>query len=193
MKEVIQDAWWNKTTMSFGDKFMLISGRYMALFFSLLCLYIISNQIIYKIILYLNDSGYFDGTKKFLIESFTMEEPKENLADISVLILLAIGFILYIIKRQQQLYYGLLETIFALANCQIASGIIKSSLLHNGNKFYVLLLTGMTTIYLLIRGISNVREGYDKPFFLKDRIRFLDIFLLDYDDIRKKYNIKIDE
>lgn len=190
-KEVFQDAWWNNTKMNFGDKFTLISGRYMILFLLLAFLHIITVHVIYRGILELYDNGYMEGVKSFLIGAFTEEAKDGSLSSLGVLILLLLAFMLYIIKRRQQFYYGLLETIFSLANCHIASDIIKSGLIHNSNKFYVSFVTGMTTIYLLIRGLSNMREGYDKPFLFKEKIVLSEIITLDYKAIRKKYDIEV--
>lgn len=83
------------------------------------------------------------------------------------LILLFIGIILFYFKKKQQLYYGIFETAFALASSYILTDNIQRTILKGRIDVYIMLPI-MTSIYLIVRGLSNISEGTNKPFFLKN-------------------------
>lgn len=82
------------------------------------------------------------------------------------IIILSIGCALFLFKKRQQLYYGLVETAFALTNCFLVANNFQSAFAQHNSLTYIL-ISGMTTIYLIVRGLSNISEGWNKPFYLK--------------------------
>jgi hypothetical protein len=112
-----------------------------------------------------NKHGYLDGFKTLISNLFISFFGKI----LVISLIMMIGVVLFVFKKKQQLYYGIAETAFALASCFIVTENIQNSIAKHGSFFYII-LSAMTAIYLIVRGLSNVFEGWSKYFFLKEVI-----------------------
>lgn len=86
----------------------------------------------------------------------------------TVSIIFIIGIFLSLFRSKQQFWYGFVETIFALVSCYFAVKSIKPST----EVISVLLLVG-STLYLIVRGFSNLLEGVKKSFWIKSELERL--------------------
>ena len=82
------------------------------------------------------------------------------------------GSLLFIFKKKQQLHYGIVETAVAISSCIVLVQNLELSLSSEVSNFSF--LSGMTTIYLIVRGLSNITEGLNKPYFMQGYFRTLD-------------------
>jgi uncharacterized membrane protein len=83
----------------------------------------------------------------------------------TVSIIFIIGILLSLFRSKQQFWYGFVETIFALVSCYFAVKSINPST----EVISVLLLVG-STLYLIVRGFSNLLEGVKNPFWIKTEL-----------------------
>ena len=82
------------------------------------------------------------------------------------LLILAIGCILFLFKKIQQFWYGVFETMFSISTCFSSFELIRSTIIKESVQF-TSILTIISTIYLVVRGISNIDDGYKKEFWWK--------------------------
>ncbi len=76
---------------------------------------------------------------------------------------------LYLTKRHEQLYYGLLETAFAIAVCIISVDTVHDSYANNtvSNSTWI---GFASALYLMVRGATNINEGWGKGNYLLKRM-----------------------
>lgn len=118
--------------------------------------------ILYQDFTLMNSIGYYNEDKTLIIQFI-----KTLWGKISVTIFIAsTGCILFLFKKKQQFYYGIVETIFACLNCYIVADNFSQQI----NRGNYILFSGMTTIYLIVRGLSNIADGWRGAFFLKGKM-----------------------
>lgn len=81
----------------------------------------------------------------------------------TITIIFLIGILLVIFKFKQQFWYGIFETVFALVTCYLT---IKSITI-NSEMLTILIAIG-STLYLIVRGLTNVIDGLEKSFWIKN-------------------------
>ena len=94
------------------------------------------------------------------------------------------SYLTYRFKKSQQLYYGLIETAFALVSFYLIFEKIQNALLNTiliGSDIWTALVAG---IYLTVRGFSNVSEGWEKDFLFKCNLQMLSIKLFGKQEIQ---------
>lgn len=144
-----------KHSMRFGQHMMVIVG--------LIGLYATS-VFLYHLLQFFYQLGFFNSSINLLVRVLTIPKQPNSLGTIPVFIIMIVGYTLFLFKKYQQFYYGIVETIFAIVNCQIVAQAIKEN--SSGNTKPFIWVTGMTTLYLMVRGLSNINDGWDKPFYL---------------------------
>lgn len=82
-----------------------------------------------------------------------------------VFFLFFIACTLLYFKKKQQFWYGVLETIFSLT----AAFVTISNITYNTSLITVLIFFG-SSLYLMVRGLSNIVEGKSKSFWIKNEI-----------------------
>ncbi|CAN5579514.1 hypothetical protein BH09BAC4_BH09BAC4_30520 [soil metagenome] len=131
-------------------------------------IYLIVSMTALLVVLYLefikaNKRGAFDVEKAIILKIISTIGGKFTIA----ILLVIIASLLFWFKKKQQFYYGIVETIFACVN----SYVVADNIAGQSNKMIYLLLSGMTTIYLLVRGLSNISEGWNKGnFAFRDKL-----------------------
>jgi hypothetical protein len=83
----------------------------------------------------------------------------------SIGVIFLIGILLSVFKSKQQFWYGIFETAFALASCYFTVKSIKET----SDVLTILVALG-STIYLIVRGLSNISDGVKKAFWLKSEL-----------------------
>lgn len=79
-----------------------------------------------------------------------------NFVWITSLVLLLVGFGLYLLREKNRFFYGLIETGFAIA-------VVIHSARMLPNQGVVAWATAAGSVYLLIRGLDNLVTGYKAP------------------------------
>lgn len=109
---------------------------------------------------------------------FIMPSPRAIIAKIVILIstfwgrllamsfLLAIAQALFLLKKHQQFWYGLFETLFAFSACFYVSTTLEEGMIKRHIE-PVILITVVSTIYIVVRGYSNLDEGKRKNYIFK--------------------------
>lgn len=92
--------------------------------------------------------------------------PSETHLYLAALIVLS-GLIFFVFKKNQQFWYGLLETIVALTGCVVTAQTVRSGV-YQSNSPNSILIQSFGAVYLLVRGLSNMDDGFKKSFWLKD-------------------------
>ena len=109
----------------------------------------------FKLILALNAGGELDGIKAEFID-YTMWPTGKMIV---ALLIALIGFLLVWLKKKQQFYYGLAESAFALANCFLVVENFAGTAIKHEQSFVIFIVSVMTTVYLTVRGLSNLFDG----------------------------------
>ena len=91
--------------------------------------------------------------------------PSETYLYLAVLIALA-GLIFFVFKKNQQFWYGLLETVVALTGCVVTAQTVRSGVYQSDSPNSIL-IQSFGAVYLLVRGLSNMDDGFKKSFWLK--------------------------
>jgi hypothetical protein len=78
-----------------------------------------------------------------------------------------LAFWLYGFKSRQQFWYGIIEIAFGFFSISMVSVRLKKTVLIVGVDPFSI-IGGVSAAYLIIRGLSNVSEGYPKPFKWKN-------------------------
>lgn len=104
--------------------------------------------------------------RELLIIVQILFRPSETYLYLAALIALS-GLIFFLFKKIQQFWYGLLETIVALAGCVVTAQTVRSGLYQSDSPNSIL-LQSFGAVYLLVRGLSNMDDGFKKSFWFKD-------------------------
>ena len=92
--------------------------------------------------------------------------PSETYLYLASLIALA-GVIFFVFKKNQQFWYGLLETIVALTGCIVTAQTVRGGI-YQFESPNSILIQSFGAVYLLVRGLSNMDDGFKKSFWFKD-------------------------
>jgi len=103
-----------------------------------------------------------------LLKNFILDDTGKT---VSLAIIVLIGISLFLFKKNQQFWYGIVETLFALFGCYASTAWIKT-IVQTGVVEPSYIVAFGSSIYLIVRGLSNVEDGGKKEFWLK---RFFDL------------------
>ncbi|OZI05089.1 hypothetical protein BWI93_27265 [Siphonobacter sp. BAB-5385] len=82
--------------------------------------------------------------------------------------IVCISYLLFYFKKKQQFWYGIIEAMFALFACWFLVKTQVSQLIQS-NQIIDYVSIG-STVYLTVRGFSNISDGYEKETFFFNRI-----------------------
>lgn len=119
--------------------------------------------IVLSILSYELINRYFDITILYNHIIERIAKPKGIWTTVGFVFL--IGILLSVFKLKQQFWYGIFETVFAIVSCYFAVKSIKPS----SDVLSIMIAFG-STIYLIVRGLSNILDGTKKPFWIKNEI-----------------------
>ncbi|WP_234734777.1 hypothetical protein [Tellurirhabdus bombi] len=121
--------------------------------------------------------NYYDYVNRGL-KSFIHKLATPELRLLGTFAIFLIGCFLYLLKKKRQLFYGMLETGFAMTSCYISFTVIqKDFLLGTNNTGIGPWIAILSSIYLVVRGVNNVDDGLKKvlaPFRVKQILIDLD-------------------
>ena len=129
-----------------------------------------TSVMIYRWLQYFYHLGLFNSSINLLISLLTLPKQPNSFGTFSIFILMVVGYSLFLFKKYQQFYYGVVETIFALVNFQMLTHTIKLNALGNAKPPYGVWIAAATTLYLMVRGLSNTDDGWKKEFYLQKSI-----------------------
>lgn len=83
--------------------------------------------------------------------------------------LFALGVWFYRFKKYQQLWYGVVETLFAITYGYLQFTTIQKEA-SSGSVRFTVLLTILTVVYLTVRGVNNIDDGDKKEYWGKQHV-----------------------
>lgn len=98
-----------------------------------------------------------------LLKNFILDDTGKT---VSLAIIVLIGISLFLFKKNQQFWYGIVETLFALFGCYASTAWIKT-IVQTGIVEPSYIVAFGSSIYLVVRGLTNVEDGGKKKFWLK--------------------------
>lgn len=78
-----------------------------------------------------------------------------------------LAFGLYDFKSRQQFWYGIFEVAFGYYSIAMVGSRLQKTILIGGVDPFSI-IGGLSAVYLIVRGLSNISEGYSKPFRWKN-------------------------
>lgn len=99
-----------------------------------------------------------------------------------MLLISFLGFCAFWFKKKNKLWYGFFEVFFALIACYSTFESIQVGF-HQKQLKIATIITVVSTIYFVARGMENIDKGRSESYSFKDD--------LTYDNMRKILNIKM--
>lgn len=132
---------------------LLQRARIVATFFAFMGLFIWFRMIYIVVVINLENGAILNAIENSRGSIFVQS--------VGTSTLFIIGYLLFYLKKSRQFFYGIIEASFALASgFEFIDSFLNSLLIGNMSINY--LLPFMSVIYLVVRGLTNMSEGFGK-------------------------------